>query len=111
MVVSRSELSALQRAARAAPAAPGSLPDVPLVVVSHRVLPTDEAGFEADMAAAWMEMQVELAALAPRSTHVIAATDDHYVHVREPDVVIDAVQKVVEEHRIRAGTADARATR
>jgi hypothetical protein len=48
----------------------------------------------------WMEMQLDLAALTPQSKHVIASTGDHYVHIREPEIVVDAVRDIVEQHRL-----------
>ncbi|MEX2122915.1 MAG: alpha/beta hydrolase [Woeseia sp.] len=99
IVVARSELSFLRRNAHSAAAATGAMPDVPLVVISHRVFPPVTANRESRLADMWMEMQLELAALTRRSRHVVAATDDHYVHIREPGIVIDAVRSVVEQHR------------
>lgn len=104
IVVVRSELSFLRKTAR--PAAAGDLPDVPLVVISHRVITPAASTREGRLADMWMEMQLELAALTRHSKHVIAATDDHYVHIREPETVIDAVRGVVEQYR-RQGDGEA----
>jgi pimeloyl-ACP methyl ester carboxylesterase len=95
IVVVRSELGFLRKGTRAA----GDLPDVPLVVISHRVIPPPASTREGRLADMWMEMQLELAARTRRSRHVIAATDDHYVHIREPETVINAVRGVVEKYR------------
>jgi pimeloyl-ACP methyl ester carboxylesterase len=103
IVVVRSELSFLRRTAHAAPTATGDLPDVPLVVISHRVMPPAAPTLEAQFAQTWMDLQLELAALTRRSRHVIAGTEDHYVHVHEPETVIDAVRSVVEQHRREGG--------
>ncbi|MGH8196425.1 MAG: alpha/beta fold hydrolase [Woeseiaceae bacterium] len=97
IVVVRSELNFLRNGTRAAAA--GDLPDVPVIVISHRVMTPATSARKGRMAEMWMEMQLELAARARRSTHVIAATDDHYVHIREPETVIEAVRAVVEQHR------------
>ncbi len=106
IVVVQSELNFLLATARAAPTARAEFPDVPLVVISHRETPPGAPVLERRLAEAWMEMQLDLAALTRRSSHVIAGTDDHYVHVREPETVIDAVRNVVEQHR-REGGPDA----
>jgi pimeloyl-ACP methyl ester carboxylesterase len=108
IIVVQSELNFLRGTARAAPAVPEDFPDVPLVVISHREIPTAEPARERRLAEAWMEMQLDLAALTRRSSHVIAGTEDHYVHVREPETVIDAVRSVVEQHRELGRTTSAR---
>lgn len=106
IIVARSELSSLRGTARAAPTGPATtsamaaIPDVPLVVISHRVVPPATATRESRLAESWMALQLELASLSRQSRHVIAATDDHYVHVREPELVIDAVRSIVEQHRL-----------
>jgi pimeloyl-ACP methyl ester carboxylesterase len=98
IVALRSELSYLRRNLVPPPAG-GRLPDVPLVVISHRVTVPDAPTREDRWAEMWMEMQRDLAARAPRSKHVIAMTDDHDVHIREPRIVIDAVRDIVQQHR------------
>jgi pimeloyl-ACP methyl ester carboxylesterase len=98
MVVVHSELSFLHKDAR--PAATGDLPDVPLVVISHRMVTPAASPREGRWEEMWMEMQLDLVSLTPQSKHVIASTGDHYVHIREPEIVIDAVRDVVEQHRL-----------
>jgi pimeloyl-ACP methyl ester carboxylesterase len=100
IVVVRSELTFLRRGVQATA---DHLPDVPLVVISHRVISPDASTWEGRMAEMWMDMQLELAARTRHSRHVIAATDDHYVHIREPKTVIDAVRGVVEQYRAGEG--------
>lgn len=111
LVVLQSEASYLFKAGRPT-AASGELPDVPLVVISHRELPARASPRDAILASSWMDMQRDLLALTTRSRHVIAASDDHYVHIREPRLVVDAVRSVVEQHRReRDGRAAARSPR
>ena len=98
IVVVQSELNFLHKSAR--PAATGNLPDVPLVVISHRMVTPATSSREGRWEQMWMEMQLDLVALTPRSKHVIASTGDHYVHIREPELVIDAVRDIVEQHRL-----------
>lgn len=102
IVVATSELSFLRRTAHPA-TAPGELPDVPLVVISHRLKTPAASPREGRLEDAWMQMQLEMAAGSRHSRHVIAATDDHYVHIREPDTVIEAVREVVERYRRERG--------
>jgi pimeloyl-ACP methyl ester carboxylesterase len=94
----RSELGFLRTIGRKSSAIT-ILPDVPLVVISHRIKRDDTAS-GATFGEIWMELQRDLATRSPRSRHVIAGTGQHYVHVYEPDTVIDAVRDVVEQYRI-----------
>jgi pimeloyl-ACP methyl ester carboxylesterase len=80
----------------------GALGDIPLAVLSHDpdrpepdlpedlLKPTNEA---------WQQMQDELAHLSTQSTHVIANNSGHYIQLDRPDLVIEAVHKVVDEAR------------
>ena len=99
IVVVRSELRFLRESSGPVASGIGPLPDVPLVVISHRLVTSAESGQVDGFEETWMEMQQELAARIPGSRHVIAATDDHYVHIREPRTVVDAIQGIVARHR------------
>jgi len=83
-------------------AAAGSLDDLPLAVLSHdpdkpsNDLPPDLAKPTNE---AWEKMQEELAHLSTRGTQSIAKNSAHYVQIDRPDVVIEAVHKVVEQAR------------
>ncbi len=83
-------------------AATGSLGDVPLIVLSHdpdkpsAELPPDIAKPTNE---AWEKMQEELAHLSSRGTQSIAKGSAHYIQSDRPDVVIEAVHKVVEQAR------------
>lgn len=101
MIVVQSELQFLRNAHRSTAA--GYLPDVPLVVISHRLVAPAASAREERWAQMWMEMQMDLAARMPRSRHLIAGTDDHYVHIREPHIVIDAIQGIVRQYRAESG--------
>jgi pimeloyl-ACP methyl ester carboxylesterase len=91
----RSELGNLRvSAAELRAAAP--LPDVPLVVISHRVR-TD--GVSARKDKLWMDMQQELATRTSRAQLVVADTDDHYVQLSEPGLVVEAIRTVLAESR------------
>jgi pimeloyl-ACP methyl ester carboxylesterase len=95
------ELKALRESA-AQTATTGELGDMPLAVLSHdpdkpsSELPPDLARPTND---AWEKMQEELAHLSMRGTQVIAKNSAHYIQMDRPDVVIDAVQRVVEQAR------------
>ena len=83
-------------------AATGSLGSLPLVVLSHD--PDKPSGdLPADLAKptndAWEKMQEELSHLSTRGTQVIAKNSSHYIQMDRPDVVIDAVHRVVDQAR------------
>jgi pimeloyl-ACP methyl ester carboxylesterase len=98
LIAARSELVGLRRSEPQA-ATSASMPDVPLVVISHRLKAPAASPRAGELEAIWMGLQRELAALTPRSRHLLASTGDHYVHIREPDMVVEAVRGVVEQHR------------
>jgi pimeloyl-ACP methyl ester carboxylesterase len=100
MVTRRSEMGYLLQSSRG-DGPTGALPDVPLVVISHRIIDgaADASASDAARAAIWMDMQRDLARRAQRSRHVIARTPGHYVQVLEPGTVIDAIHDVVDQHR------------
>jgi pimeloyl-ACP methyl ester carboxylesterase len=95
----RSELGNLRNSAAELRAA-GPLPDVPLIVISHRVR-EDRPSVRRDKL--WMDMQQELATRTSRAQLVIADTDDHYVQLAEPDLVVAAIQTVLAETRTGSG--------
>lgn len=80
----------------------GALGDMPLVVLSHDPdmpqpdLPEDLVKPTND---AWQQMQEELAHLSTRGTQVIARHSGHYIQLDRPDLVVDAVQSVVNQAR------------
>jgi pimeloyl-ACP methyl ester carboxylesterase len=83
-------------------AATGSLGNLPLAVLSHdpdkpsSELPPDLAKPTNE---AWEKMQEELAHLSTRGTQTIAKNSAHYIQIDRPDVVVDAVRRVVDEAR------------
>jgi len=89
-------------------AATGSLGDMPLAVLSHD--PDKPSGeLPPELAkptnAAWEKMQEELAHLSTRGTQTIAKNSAHYIQNDRPDVVIDAIRKVVEQARANLATS------
>ena len=95
------ELRAFSESA-AQTAGTGSLGDLPLAVLSHDPdkrsadLPPDLAKPTNE---AWEKMQEELSHLSTRGTQTIAKNSSHYIQLDRPDVVIDAVHKVVDQTR------------
>jgi pimeloyl-ACP methyl ester carboxylesterase len=91
-------------------AAAQPLPPLPLVVLTHgvpvgadlppevqSVLPPDFPWDTLETVA--QELQAELAALVPGARQVIATESGHYIQLQQPQLVIDAVEQVVDAVR------------
>jgi pimeloyl-ACP methyl ester carboxylesterase len=93
------ELKAVSESAAQAATA-GKLGDMPLAVLSEDPdkpqpdLPEDLIKPASD---AWQQMQDELAHLSTRSTRVIAKNSGHFIQLDRPEIVIEAVRKVVDQ--------------
>lgn len=72
------------------------LPHVPLVVISHRI---DESAEVTALDREWLGLQKDLAALSNHGRLVMAQTHEHYIQLRTPDVVVEAIRAVIEETR------------
>ena len=98
------ELKAFPQSAAQA-ASTGPFGDIPLVVLSHDPdrpssdLPPDLAKPVND---AWDKMQEELSHLSTRGSRVIAKGSAHYIQSDRPELVIDAIRKVVTDARASA---------
>jgi pimeloyl-ACP methyl ester carboxylesterase len=84
---------------RLAHEAPPLDPELPVAVLSKTEpfpLPANVEGFtSADMERVWRDSQAGLAVLVPRTVHIIAEGTDHYIQVRQPDLVTSAVLLVL----------------
>jgi pimeloyl-ACP methyl ester carboxylesterase len=91
----------------ARPQPPDRLGAIPLVVLtaaregrgvrySKEELPKQVQG--------WLDLQDDLARLSSRSEHIIAEHSGHYIHHDEPDLVIDAIHKMVNAARAAPAT-------
>lgn len=83
-----------------------ALGDIPLAVLSHDPEKLYVAlGFSADLAKGmnrqWEEMQGELAQLSTDASRLIAKGSGHMIHQERPELVIEAVKKLVEQTRWR----------
>jgi pimeloyl-ACP methyl ester carboxylesterase len=68
--------------------------NIPLVVLTHSSStdPIDDPR----LGLLWLELQRELAARSPRSEHIVAEKGvGHFIHTQQPELVIDAVRRVV----------------
>ncbi len=82
----------------------GQLGDMPLIVLSHDPQVNDFGGFfsPADLVKAeraWMEMQDELRGLSSRSQWIVAKGSPHWVQIYRPELVVAAVQEIVNDAR------------
>lgn len=100
----RDEYSAFEQRLGDLPSVPPSFGDKPLIVITHDTQTTqtkDMSNAEYTEIIAWNriwdELQAELAATSSKSKLVIAKGSEHMVHVDRPDLVIDAIQLVVEQ--------------
>ncbi len=48
----------------------------------------------------YSEFATELSALSPQGKRVVAEKSGHYIHVEQPDLVVDSVREVVAACRI-----------
>jgi len=88
------ELSALNES-RAQVASTGSLGDLPLVVLSgspdvSRLSPSFPVE---QIRKIFQDLQVELAGLSSRSTHVVCDTCGHCIPMTDPEIVVDAINQ------------------
>jgi pimeloyl-ACP methyl ester carboxylesterase len=76
-----------------------SFGDIPLVVITgtsenrRNEYPTKEIGLKVEKI--WMQMQTELLELSTNSEHVLAINSSHYVQLEQPEVVIEAIRKLL----------------
>lgn len=83
--------------------------DGPLVVLMRGMVPQEEqppewsAEREQRLLSTQRELQVDLAARSPRGELIVAERAGHYVHHHQPELVIDAIRRVVEAARAQAG--------
>jgi pimeloyl-ACP methyl ester carboxylesterase len=80
------------------------LPNIPLFVLSATRLA--EAGLP-QPASHWQELQAKLAQLSPQGKHIIVNPSDHFIsdhflHLSQPGVVVDAIRQTVESIRRNA---------
>ena len=80
-----------------------SLGDLPLVVITHSPTMMIDPNLSPELSEKieqnWENLQNDLVSLSSNSTHVIATKAGHYIQVDEPQLVIDAILKVIDEAR------------
>ena len=88
---SADEMSAISDSLAQLRDAPMRLGDKPLFVLSRGL----REGTSPEIEAAWRELQIELADRSSNGKLVIAEKSGHYIHFSEPELVVDAIRKVV----------------
>ncbi|MCK8515404.1 alpha/beta hydrolase [Methylonatrum kenyense] len=96
----RNELLGFRTSAAQVASAP-ELPDVPIIILSRgsNAWPQNERGMI--MEALWRELHEDLAARAPMGELRIVPGSGHHIHLEQPDSVIDGIQSVMEQVRLR----------
>jgi pimeloyl-ACP methyl ester carboxylesterase len=90
------ELRSCNRQTQADALPPGALGATPLIVIT-RARPNDPAW--AAGSKAWHDLHAELAQTSTNHRHLIASTDEHFIHLHEPELVLGAIVAVVESAR------------
>ena len=83
-------------------AASGSLGNIPLIVLSHdpaKPMQGAPPDLDRQIQPVWMQMQQDLTHLSSNGSQIIAFGSGHYIQVDRPDLVIDAIHRVVEAAR------------
>ena len=77
------------------------MPAVPVVVLTRgrRIWPNNAYGDE--MERVWMELQDELSQLSDNSVHLIAERSGHSIHLDQPEIVINAMQTMLDANFTR----------
>ena len=73
----------------------GSLPDIPLVVISHglHVWPDDPLGQARERE--WRAMQLDLVRSVPHGRQVIAAASGHLIQLQQPELVAESIRQLL----------------
>ncbi|MEW8693095.1 MAG: alpha/beta hydrolase [Candidatus Thiodiazotropha endolucinida] len=75
----------------------GSLPAIPLVVLTRDESPKESENSNSVLTHGdWLVMQQELAALSPRSQHIVVEKSGHFIQEDEPGIVIKAIRDVID---------------
>lgn len=75
------------------------LPEVPIAVICRKSDGIDLTTDAGRISALWQRMQIELASQSRLGVLIVADTNDHYVHLRQPDLVAGIIHSMVERRR------------
>lgn len=79
--------------------------DVPLIVLAHdslEVIPGVKLSPEANQL--WLQLQAELAAFSSQGKLVITQESGHDILFEQPDLVVGAIEEVIENVRVQRAT-------
>jgi pimeloyl-ACP methyl ester carboxylesterase len=88
---------------------PVALSDLPLIVISRgqpAPVPGLSASEQGQYEASWRRLQAELAASSANSQQWIASQSGHDSHLQQPELVIAAIQQLVEDEQVEQGAAE-----
>lgn len=97
--VAAEETAMLPANLKAMAALEADLGDLPLTVLSRGRgdgPPDAKAADLARMEQAWRDLQIDIARLSTDSRHIVAEESGHYVQLDRPDLVVEAVRKMLE---------------
>jgi pimeloyl-ACP methyl ester carboxylesterase len=89
------EMQSFVRSAEQVRMAP-ALPDVPLIVLTRGRQEWGGEGRGPKMERLWLELQRELTYSTPRSIHLVARESGHYIHLDQPEIVVDSVRAITD---------------
>lgn len=75
------------------------LPQVPVVVITRNSKGGRDGADSDLMAMVWLQMQSELASRTGLGVLIEADTKDHYIHLTQPELVVDGIRSVVQMSR------------
>jgi pimeloyl-ACP methyl ester carboxylesterase len=77
------------------------LGDLPVTVVTHGVPVTEGVPEHLRTAVenAWQKMQAELAGISTEASLVVAERSGHNIHIEQPEIIVDAIQQVLNSRR------------
>lgn len=77
-----------------------SLGDLPLVVITAGVIDSDCPGKFGEMERQfWRDLHAEYARLSTNGVQITAENSNHFIHQRDPQLVVDTILKLVEQVR------------
>ena len=84
----------------------GQFPNIPLLVLTRgkRVYPQNQKGNL--MEELWMQLQSEISELSVYSAHVMANKSGHFIHLDQPQIVIDSIAFLIDIAKDRVDVSD-----
>lgn len=81
----------------------GSFGNIPLVVIGRipgpETFPGLEPASQEQLGQIYLKMEAEMAKLSSKGVFIVAATHQHFISLYQPQIIIDAINRMVEELR------------